>query len=111
MTDGDEFLADLLEEIGKARESIYITNFIWRDGKFGEKIENALKRKAEEGIEVRLLVDGVGGVHFSKKNIARLKQKHIGFAFFRPLTWWNLDRLNRRTHIRDYVIDNRIVYL
>lgn len=111
LTDGEEFLADLLREIEKAHESIYMTNFIWRDGKFGKKIEEALKRKAEEGVEVRVLVDGVGGIHLSQKNIDKLTQKNIGFAFFRPLTWWNLDRLNRRTHIRDYVIDNKVVYL
>lgn len=111
LTNGEEFLSDLLEEIGKARESIYMTNFIWRDGKFGEKIENVLKRKAEEGVEVRLLIDGVGGAHFSQKNIDKLTKKGVKFAFFRPLAWWNLDRLNRRTHIRDYVIDSKVVYL
>jgi len=47
----------------------------------------------------------------SRKTTEKLEKCGGRVAFFRPITWWNIDRINRRIHIRDCVIDGAIVYL
>ncbi len=111
LTNGAEFLPNLLEEIKNAKKTILITNFIWEDGEFGNTIFDALIEKAREWIEVRILLDGVGGVKASEKHIKELSALGWEIVYFRPLTWWNINRVARRNHIRDIVIDGRIGYL
>lgn len=111
LTDGREFLFDLLAEIEKAQYTIYLTNYICSDGKFSSTILDALAKKAKEWIIVRVLLDGFGSIKLSRNITRKLEEQGGKVAFFRPLTWWNLDRINRRTHIRNCSIDNKIVYL
>jgi len=59
LTDGREFLDDLLNEIKKSKKSIYLTNFICNDGEFSTAIMDALAEKAKEGIIVRVMLDSV----------------------------------------------------
>lgn len=111
LVDGSEFMDDLLLEIKNANQSINITNYIWEDGQFGNTLLRALIDKANEGVKVRLLLDGIGGRKADKKYIADLKKAGGEVAYFRPVTWWNITRINRRNHVREFVIDGRIAYM
>ncbi len=110
LTNGEEFLPDLLSEIKAAKHSINITSFIWDKGKFAEAISKALIEKAQQGIEVRLLIDSVGSKP-DKEFIKKLKDAGGQVAEFRPIKWWNANRVNRRSHVRDFVIDGHIAYI
>jgi cardiolipin synthase len=111
LTNGDEFLPDLLEEIKHASTSVHITNFIWDDGEFGNTIFEALIEKANQGLDVKVLVDAVGGNGANEDLIEELTQAGGKVEFFRPIRWWNLNRIDRRTHVRDFVIDDRVAYI
>ena len=111
LTNGEEFLPDLLQEIKKAEKSIYITDYIWDGGQFGNQLFQALIEKAKEGVEVKVLLDGVSGGHASKKYIKELTLLGGEVAYFRPVSWWDLSRIDRRTHVRDFVIDGNTSYL
>lgn len=111
LTNGKEFLPDLLTEIQNAHHSIYITDYIWDNGTFGNTVFDALIAKAREGVQVRVLLDGVSGKHANKRKIKELTDAGGRVARFRPISWWNADRLNRRTHARDFVIDSTTAYL
>lgn len=111
LTNGDEFLADLLRSIAEAEESILITNFIWDDGEFGTTVFHALTDQARAGVRVRVLLDGVWGVLAGEESIQQLTDAGWVVAYFRPLKWWNMNRVARRTHIRDIVVDGKIGYL
>ena len=61
LQNGDQFFPPLLRDIAAARDSVHIETFIWYDGKLATQVANLLAKKAREGVEVRLLVDGSGG--------------------------------------------------
>ncbi len=111
LTNGGEFLPDLLSEIQTAKSSISITDYIWDGGSFGNTLFEALIKKAQEGVEVKVLVDGTGGHKADTDLIKKLEQAGGKFARFRPVRWWNLNRIDRRTHVRDFVIDNKTAYV
>ncbi len=111
LTNGAEFLPDLLREIQNAQKSINITDYIWDDGEFGNTLFQALIEKAHSGVAVRILLDGVGGRHASEKYIEELNQAGGQVVYFRPVRWWNVTRINGRTHMRDFVIDGEVAYM
>ena len=59
--DGVVLAKDIIKEIEVARFSIYIEYYIISSGVYFDRIKEALIKKALEGIEVKLLVDGMGG--------------------------------------------------
>jgi cardiolipin synthase len=111
LTNGQEFLPDLLTEIKNAQQSIYITDFIWEDGTFGHTLFTALTEKAQQGVRVRVLVDGIDGRNANKDDIKALTAAGGKFDWFRPIKWWNITRINNRTHVRDFVIDGKVSYI
>ena len=58
-SDGMNKFHDLYNEIEKAKDHIHIMYYIFRKDALGEKILEALKKKSEEGVQVRLLIDSV----------------------------------------------------
>jgi cardiolipin synthase A/B len=111
LEDGEEFIPDLLDEIRNAEKRIHMTNYIWDKGEFGDMLWRELIKKAEEGVEVRVLLDGLGGHKATNDLIKELEEAGGHVAYFRKMGIWNATRLNMRTHIRDITIDGRIAYI
>jgi len=58
--DGKMMLETLLSEIQKAQKRIHIETYILKADAIGREIISALTQRARAGVEVRLLLDGVG---------------------------------------------------
>lgn len=110
LTNGHEFLPDLLEEIKNASSSINITDYIWDGGEFGNTLLKALIEKSKEGVEVRILLDGLGGRKADADLIEELKESGGKVSIFRDITPGQLTRIHRRTHVRAFIIDGEIGY-
>jgi cardiolipin synthase len=111
LENGAEFMPDMLSEINAAHNYIYIANYLWDDGTFSTKLFDALGAKAKEGVRVRVLLDGLGGKGVRKETIKKLEDAGGKVDTFRPLRWWNINRWDSRTHMRDIVIDGKVGYL
>lgn len=110
LTNADTFLPDLIKEIDAASSSIHITNYIWDEGEFGAAIFEALIRKSEQGVEVRILLDGLGGRKAQEEYRQRLTNAGGKIGIFRDVTFGQLTRIHRRTHVRAFIIDNDVAY-
>lgn len=109
---GDKLFDDLLHDLEQAKSSIHIEYFIFRDDELGKRILSILKQKAEQGLEVRFLVDGAGSkLTFSYLGRRRLRKSKVMFRnFLDPgniVTAW---LLNYSSHRKIVVIDNKIGY-
>jgi cardiolipin synthase A/B len=62
-------------------------------------------------VEVKILLDGIGGAKAEKEYIEKLEEAGGDVAYFRKISWWNLTRVGRRNHIRDFVVDGKYSYL
>ncbi len=56
---GEEKYASMIEELEKAKHFIFMEYFIIESGEMWDTILEILERKADEGVEVRLLYDGM----------------------------------------------------
>jgi len=114
ITDGHHMLDKLLEDIANARNTINIQYFIIKNDLIGRKFIEALTEKAKQGVEVRLLIDAMGGRQLSKRTacIRELMEAGGQVAFFFPPNFKFLNmKLNYRNHRKIVVIDGEIGYI
>lgn len=62
LVDGEEYFTRLIDVLTTARDSIFIRTYIFDNDDVAEKIGNLLRRRAAEGIEVKVLLDGLGTI-------------------------------------------------
>lgn len=105
-TEGERKFEDLFKSIEEARNHIHMEYYIIRNDNLGNKLLNLLSKKAEEGIEVRLLYDSVGGRQITTEQIEELKSFGVKVAIFfsGKLPFFNF-KINYRNHRKIVVID------
>ncbi|WP_353092881.1 cardiolipin synthase [Tissierella praeacuta] len=110
--DGNDKFKALLESIERAEDYIHLQYYIFKSDGLGIKIIEALCKKAKEGVEVKLLVDGMGGRNLSKKYANRLKASgaEIGI-FFPPFVPFISLRINYRNHRKICIIDGKEAFV
>lgn len=110
--DGKEKFDDLLEEIRRAKRFIHIEYYIIRNDSLFEEIARELIDKARQGVEVRILTDGMGSRFMPKKVWKSLEREGIKIGIFFPATLGRINlRVNYRNHRKIVVIDGKIGYL
>lgn len=111
-TDGNKKFSQLLADINQAKKSIHLQYYIFKNDGIGSKLINALVKKAEEGVEVRLLYDELGSRTLRKKAFKKLKAAGGQVAVFFPSKFHLINfRLNYRNHRKLAIIDGNIGYI
>ena len=111
LLNGDQIFPAMLEEIAKAKTSITLETFIYWSGTIGEKFTAALEDRARHGVKIDILLDWLGSRKFEEKLLERLKSAGVHLFFYHPVRWYDLDRLNNRTHRRLMVIDGIVGFI
>lgn len=107
--DGGQAFEAMLESIAAARHHVHIEFYIIRDDELGSKFERLLIHKAQEGIQVRIIYDGIGSRRLGKAYLNRLRQAGIQTGcFFPPITTFLDKRINYRNHRKIVVVDGKI---
>jgi cardiolipin synthase len=58
--EGESFFPRIFADVEGARSSVHILMFGWREGHVGLRMAALLERKLAEGVDVRVIVDGLG---------------------------------------------------
>lgn len=104
LTDGREKYRLLFEDIENARESIHIVYYGIHRDTIGLALVELLRKKAKQGVKVRLMYDGVGSFGTPKKMFAPLRRAGGMVKKIKPyLTHF-------RNHRKIVVIDGKIAY-
>ena len=111
LSPGEEFLAVLLEELEKAKEYIFLEFFIVQEGEMFDSVLEVLKRKAKEGVKVRILYDDIGCFLLLPKDYVKtLKGFGIEAAVFNPFMPVLSAVQNNRDHRKIVSIDGRVAF-
>jgi len=105
LDNGVRFFPAILEAIRGARESVNFLAYIWKPGLVSDAMFAALTEKARAGVEVRVLLDGMGGIRAPRKGIAALRAAGGKVERFRALRFGKITRFYKRMHRRAIVID------
>lgn len=104
--DGSRALQALRGMIDAATQSIDLCTFIFARDNLGDEIAGNLKRRAKDGIRVRLLVDGVGAYLRGHTDFRSLSAAGVDVALFVPPLRSSLrGRTNLRNHRKMLVTD------
>lgn len=109
---GEDKFRELFNDIREAKSFIHIQYYIFRYDDLGKALIRELKEKIKDGVEVRLLIDGMGSKRITKKIINEIESYGIKVAIFFPgiLPHINI-RINYRNHRKIVVIDGKIGYV
>jgi cardiolipin synthase len=104
---GEAAYAAMWEAIGKARERIYLSTYIFRTDATGRRFLDAFTAAAERGVDVRVLIDGVGELYSFPWVSRRLRSTKVRLARFLPLVRTGF-HLNLRNHRKLLVVDGAV---
>lgn len=108
LQNGVEIFPAMLEAIRSAQTSITFETYIYWSGEIGEAFSTALAERAQAGVPVHVTVDWVGSAKMDRALLARMEESGVKVERYRPLHWYNVRRLNYRTHRKLLVVDGRI---
>jgi cardiolipin synthase len=108
LQNGDEIFPAMLEAIRGARRTITFETYIYWDGRIGQQFADALSERARAGVAVNVTIDWVGSITMDEKQLKEMQDAGVHVERYRPLHWYNLGRLNNRTHRKLLVVDGRI---
>lgn len=109
-TDGRSLFDDMLATMDQARDHIHLSFFIFEVDHVGREWLDLLKKKAGEGVEVRLLVDALAS-RSMKKYEDELTRAGIQLAFSGKVSFpFTFYLLNRRNHRKIAVVDGKTGY-
>lgn len=101
----------LFAEIDAAEKTINLETFLAKDGMLTRRMTDALCRKAKQGVEVRMMLDGNGGRAYAKSQLEELRNAGVKVRKYHQLRPWNLGLMNNRDHRKVLIADGRIGFV
>ena len=112
ITDFQTMSDRLIADIEGARHHINMLFFKFEDDAAGRRIADALIRKSEEGVQVRLIYDDAGNLMVPRRFYRKLRKHGIQVRGFIRIFLPILSRdYNSRNHRKVVVIDGRVGYM
>lgn len=106
--DAEPIFDAMLGAIDGAREYVYFSTYIFDGGPLGRRFATALAAAAERGVDVRVLLDGVGEWYSWHRASALLRGTRVSFArFLPPRLWPPTLNVNMRNHRKILIADGR----
>jgi cardiolipin synthase len=111
LLNGDEAYPAMIRAIQKATSSVSLLSYIFDSDRVGDVFYDALVDARRRGLEVRVLIDGVG-VRYSRVDmVQRLQSTGVTAATFLPTRVPRMFRYaNLRNHRKIMVVDGRIAF-
>ena len=108
---GEAMYPQLLRDLERAEHTIFVEYFIVHTGKMWDGVEAILRRKAAQGVDVRLIYDDFGSLlGLPTDFVVRMERAHIRCIPFNPVVPVLSLVMNHRDHRKIVVIDGRIAY-
>lgn len=101
----------MLDAIKNANTTITLQSYIFDSGKIGDQFISALSAAKDRGVDVRVLIDGVGAAYSKTSVIKQLKSLGITSALFMDKFYGiTLPYANLRNHRKVLIIDGKIAF-
>ena len=108
LLNGDQIFPPMLAAIRAAQKSVTFETYIYWSGDIGKQFADALSERARAGVAVHVLLDWVGSAKMDKSYLQEMEQAGVQIKKFHKPHWYNLARLNNRTHRKLLVVDGLV---
>jgi len=126
----EAYFRTLLDDIDRAESEVIVESYIFRLDIVGHAFVKALQNACARGVQIRLLIDGVGSYRHTDQLVNLLESEHCQIRIFHPLPWdfkvfrnalsagqhysamlFALASMNRRNHRKLCVVDGQVAWL
>jgi cardiolipin synthase len=108
LRNGDEIFPSMLEAIRAARRTITFETYIYWSGDIGRAFADALAERSRAGVKVHVLLDWLGSQKIDEALIEEMRGAGVEVERYHELKWYNLGRINNRTHRKLLVVDGKV---
>lgn len=126
--EGDDYFESILHDMDSAQKCVTIEMYIFEQDEIGELFLNKMIALKRRGVQVQVIVDGVGSYHFFDRYYGELLANGVEVKMYNPLpfyhpTFGNLSvfqkikllgvriwHMNKRDHRKIIIIDESILY-
>jgi cardiolipin synthase len=108
---GGEAYPAMLETITSARTEVLLETYLWASDQNGRRFVDAVCIKAQEGVQVRCIIDGAGSFGFDGGDLQRMRGAGVRLSIFHPVGPW---RRRWGWQVRDHrkllIVDGRVAF-
>jgi cardiolipin synthase len=108
LVNGDEIFPAMLAEVRGAKKSITFETYIYWSGTIGKEFSDALSERARAGVRVFVLLDWAGAGKMEDSYLDDMKKAGVQIEKYHPLRWYNISRMNNRTHRKLLIVDGKV---
>lgn len=106
---GEEAYPAMLDAIDSAKQSVYLSTYIFKTDDTGRQFIEKLASAKERGVEIKVILDGIGEYYSLPRAGSLLKKRGIDFArFIPPALIPPSIHINLRNHRKILVVDKTI---
>ena len=112
LIDGDQAYPLMLEAIDSAQRRIFLATYIFETNHSGRRFIDALAAAVDRGVDVRVIIDGIGEYYSLPRAGTLLKRRHVPVArFLPPGLLPPTVHINLRNHRKLLAVDGRIAFV
>lgn len=109
--DGENIYPAMIDAIEQARYSVTFETYeFWGEASAG-KVTQALADASSRGVRVHALIDFIGSTQASKSKFDTLEKAGVNVIRYRSPSWYQLSRINHRTHRKLLITDGRTGFI
>ena len=108
LLNGDQIFPPMLAAIKAAQKSVTFETYIYWSGDIGKAFADALSERARAGVPVHVLLDWVGSSKMEESYLTEMREAGVQIEKFHKPHWYNLARMNNRTHRKLLVVDGQV---
>ncbi len=119
LVDGEAYFSRLIDSITAAEESVHLQTYIFDNDDYAVKVAELLKRRSNEGVEVKVLLDGLGTIAGTMADSESLPEEHEPPASVRVFLQRDSEVKVRQKanpwftgdHVKATIVDERIAFV
>lgn len=111
LENGEESYPAMLKDIAEASERVYCSTYIFQNDNTGKEFIEAFCAARDRGVDVRILVDGLGGIAYPPSVLRSLRKHGLNHARFNPIKLIPPSlHINLRNHRKMMIVDGKSAY-
>jgi cardiolipin synthase len=110
LVNGEQIFPAMLAAIRSAKRTITFETYIYWSGSVGKEFSQLLAERARSGVKVHVLLDWIGG-QLDESLLEHMQAHGVEIRRYNAPGWYNLHRLNNRTHRKLLVVDGTVGFI
>ena len=111
LKDGKTTFEAIFDALNKAKNQIHLQYYIFEEGELADRLIRLFQDKISQGVQIRMIYDGVGSFSLSKTYLKKLLVIGVEVYPFLPFKFGRFLRsVNYRNHRKIIVIDSKVAF-